>query len=293
MKLALLALFALSTTLLPLAMALMAPEQVMDTSGNAIFPGRNFYIMPALFGVNGGGVKFGITGNQFCPVTVLQDYSGVEIGAPVKFAIKQDIGPGMIFTGTPLAISFTYSPGCVGAREWVAIDDDSEAPAFVGFGNHIYYSGQRIIDGVFKIEKAGQIGFYKLVFCPTATAPPGLCYDIGRRNDRYGWRLVLLKDEVEDAAFTVVFVDAGNASSGHKWQPDFLQSRVLHIANHMRPTGRRIKARQNRNSKCLVTILQDYSEINNGFPVKFTIKGTSTLEIYEGTRGWKSSSQRN
>ncbi|MED6175702.1 hypothetical protein PIB30_080826 [Stylosanthes scabra] len=118
--LALLALFALSTTLLPLV---MAAEQVADTSSNAIFPGGRFYIMPAIFGAAGGGVKFGRTGNQICPVTVLQDYSEAIKGLPVKFTIKQDIGPVIIFTRTLLDISFEYKPGCTESSKWVVIDD--------------------------------------------------------------------------------------------------------------------------------------------------------------------------
>ncbi|QHO14022.1 kunitz-type trypsin inhibitor-like 2 protein [Arachis ipaensis] len=199
MKLALLALFALSTTLLPL---IMAAEQVVDTSGNAIFPGGRFYIMPNIFGAAGGGVKFGRTGNQICPVTVLQDYSEVIKGLPVKFAIKQDIGPGIIFTGTPLEISFEYKPGCAESSKWVVIDD-LPAP-YVAIGGAENHPGKIIIDGSFKIEKVGTFS-YKLIFCPSITAPPGLCYDIGRYDDKHGRRLILTNKD----AYELVFEDAG------------------------------------------------------------------------------------
>ncbi|MED6203749.1 hypothetical protein PIB30_002518 [Stylosanthes scabra] len=201
MKLALFALFALSTTLLPLV---MAAEQVVDTSGNAIFPGGRFYIMPAIFGAAGGGVKIGRTGNEICPVTVLQDYSEVIRGLPVKFTIKQDIGPGMIFTGTPLDISFDYTSGCAESSKWVVIDD--LAAPYVGIGGAENHPGKIIIDGSFSIEKVGTYS-YKLVFCPIASAPPGLCYDIGRQDDMYGRRLILTTADKGDV-YEVVFEDA-------------------------------------------------------------------------------------
>lgn len=92
-------LFALITNL-PLVFSNNV-EQVLDTNGNPIFPGGTYYIMPAMFGPPGGGLKLSKTGNSDCPVTVLQDYSEVFHGLPVKFNIP-GISPGIIFTGTSL-----------------------------------------------------------------------------------------------------------------------------------------------------------------------------------------------
>lgn len=92
----------LSLSFLPL-FALLAlsedVEQVVDISGNPIFPGGTYYIMPSTWGAAGGGLKLGRTGNSNCPVTVLQDYSEIFRGTPVKFSIP-GISPGIIFTGT-------------------------------------------------------------------------------------------------------------------------------------------------------------------------------------------------
>jgi hypothetical protein len=40
------------------------------------------------------------------------------------------------------------------------------------------------------------------VFCPRFTAPPGLCFDIGRHDDENGRRLIL----TENDPFEIVFV---------------------------------------------------------------------------------------
>jgi len=74
-------------------------EQVVDVNGNPIFPGLTYYIIPAIRGPPGGGLKLAQTGNSHCPLTVLQDYSEVFRGFPVRFTIP-GISPGLIFTGT-------------------------------------------------------------------------------------------------------------------------------------------------------------------------------------------------
>lgn len=41
-----------------------------------MFAGGTFYILPAIFGAAGGGLRLAKTGNSKCPFTVLQDYFG-------------------------------------------------------------------------------------------------------------------------------------------------------------------------------------------------------------------------
>ena len=84
-------------TNLPLAFSDV--EQVVDVNGNPIFPGFTYYILPAIRGPPGGGLKLGQTGNSQCALTVLQDYIEVFRGIPVKFTIP-GVSPGIIFTGT-------------------------------------------------------------------------------------------------------------------------------------------------------------------------------------------------
>lgn len=175
-----------------------------DTNGNPIFPGGRFYIQPSIFGPTGGGVSLGETNNSACPTTVLQDYSEVINGLSVQFKIP-GISPGIIFTDiTRLNIVFVEKPDCVESSKWVVISDGFPR-SWIGIGG-VEEHGDDILDGLFSIQKHG-FG-YKLVFCPTFTAPPGVCHDIGRYDDENGRRLVL----TDNKPFEVVFVDATESS---------------------------------------------------------------------------------
>lgn len=195
------------TTYLPLTIS----EQVKDTNGRPIFPGGKFYIMPSIFGAAGGGVRLGTTKNSTCPVTVLQDYSEVVLGMPVQFKIP-GISPGIIFTNTTqLNIVFVEKPPqCVTTKssKWVVISGEKpRGPVSIGIGGVEDHKGRNILGGLFNIQKHG-FG-YKLVFCPTFSAPPGLCNDIGRYDDENGRRLILTGGD----PYEVVFVDADDYSS--------------------------------------------------------------------------------
>jgi len=82
-----------------LSLAFSDGEQVLDTNRNPIRPGLTYYIMPAIRGPDGGGLKLGQTGNSPCALTVLQDPFTVFGSIPVKFTIPGD-SSGIIFTGT-------------------------------------------------------------------------------------------------------------------------------------------------------------------------------------------------
>ncbi|XP_020207380.1 kunitz-type trypsin inhibitor-like 2 protein [Cajanus cajan] len=201
LTLSFLPLFAFLTNL-PLAFS-NEVEQVVDTKGKPIFPGATYYIMPALFGAAGGGVKLGKTANSRCPVTVLQDFSEVVRGLPVRFKIP-GISPGIIFTGTPLEIEFAWKPGCAESSKWVVFVDNEIEKACVGIGGPEDHPGQQTRSGTFHIEKYN-FG-YKLVFCINGSS---VCLDIGRfdaNNGESGRRLNLTEHE----AFDLVFVEASD-----------------------------------------------------------------------------------
>ncbi|XP_015966026.1 kunitz-type trypsin inhibitor-like 2 protein [Arachis duranensis] len=181
----------------PLAFA----QQVLDSNGNPIFPGREYYILPAIFGPPGGGVKLATTGNSKCPVTVLQDYSEVVNGISVKFTI-----PGVstleIYEGTPLEIEFTKKPKCADSSKWIIFVDNEIAKACVGIGGPEDHPGQQTFPGTFSIKKY-KFG-YKLVFC-VAGSPT--CLDIGRFDNGEGGRRLNL---TEGEAFDIVFVESSS-----------------------------------------------------------------------------------
>ncbi|KAJ1417259.1 Proteinase inhibitor I3, Kunitz legume [Sesbania bispinosa] len=174
-------------------------EQVLDINGNPIFPGGKYYILPAIRGPAGGGVKLAKTGDSKCPVTVLQDYLEVVNGLPVKFSIP-GISPGIIFTGTPLEIEFIKKPNCAESSKWLVFVDNDIQKACVGIGGPEDHPGKQTLRGTFNIQKY-RFG-YKLGFCVTGSPT---CLDIGRYdNGEGGSRLNLTEHE----PFEVVFVDA-------------------------------------------------------------------------------------
>ena len=182
---------------------------MVDTNGNTIFPAGRFYIKPALSGAADGGVRLGKTGNSTCPVTVLQDYSEVANGIPVKCTIP-GIGAGIIFTGTPLDIEFAEGPECAKSSKWVVVADNDFPRDWIGIGGAEDHPGKTLISGRFNIQKYGDLILgYKLVFCPRISAPPGACFDVGRYDDEDGRRLVLNTD---NDPYQVVFVDADDAN---------------------------------------------------------------------------------
>ncbi|XP_061351738.1 kunitz-type trypsin inhibitor-like 2 protein [Gastrolobium bilobum] len=174
-------------------------EQVLDINGNPIFPGGKYYILPAIFGPPGGGVRLGKTGNSKCPVTVLQDYSEVIKGLPVKFSIP-GISPGIIFTGTPLDIAFEKKPNCAESSKWLVFVDNHIQKACVGIGGPEDHPGEQTLSGKFHIQKYKR--GYKLVFCVSGSPT---CLDIGRFDNGEGGRRLNL---TEHEPFEVVFVDA-------------------------------------------------------------------------------------
>lgn len=182
-----------SFTYFPLAFT----ETIEDINGNPVFPGSKYYILPLISKGGGGGLKLGKTGDSECPVTVLQDFSEVVRGFPVRFIIR--VRRGVIFTTDEVDIEFVKKPKCAESAKWVLAHDDFPT-SWVGIGDNI-----DAFQGKFKIETLGSgSGAYKLVYCPLFSAPPGACSDIGRYRDENGWRLV----PTENDPFRVVFIDA-------------------------------------------------------------------------------------
>ncbi|CAJ1952465.1 unnamed protein product [Sphenostylis stenocarpa] len=140
--------------------------------------------------------------NTTCPVTVLQDLNEAVRGQALKFTVRGGSSPG-IFIDTPLDVAFVDKPACASSPKWVVVSDNFPGK-WVGIGNANDHPGKQVIDGAFKIQKYSLIEGYKLVFCPTvaATRP---CFNIGRREDRYGNRLILINETRSYFIFEVAF----------------------------------------------------------------------------------------
>ncbi|XP_024641219.2 kunitz-type trypsin inhibitor-like 2 protein [Medicago truncatula] len=201
--------FAFITTL---SLAFSNDEQVLDTNGNPIVPGGEYYIFPATQDPYKGGLRLAKTGDSKCPVTILQNEN--ITGLPVKFTI-QGISNDIIMTGTELKIEFTKKPNCVKSSQWLMFFDYDASSFNVIIGVDEYIPEIIIIDGTFYIQKYGNA--YKLGFCNDDMGEQN-CLDIMRWNNSKdgGSRLRLIlkaEQEVQDP-YPVVFVDAPSFESG-------------------------------------------------------------------------------
>ncbi|KAL1339226.1 hypothetical protein AAHE18_U019700 [Arachis hypogaea] len=151
----------------------LATAELVDTDGNLIENGGSYYILPVFRG-NGGGIGQTATGNETCPLTVVQQHSEVDNGLP-------------IIISSPLKIRYLGE----GIREGAAVK-------LTGF-----YENQ--VQGWFEIRKT--LDVFKLSFCASSN---NNCMDIGVKRDDEGNRLLVT---TEDNPFVVVFKKARSSYS--------------------------------------------------------------------------------
>ncbi|KAK7256222.1 hypothetical protein RIF29_29660 [Crotalaria pallida] len=117
-------LFAITTTL-PSATA-----TVLDTDGYPLGNGEAYYILPVFTeGIKdiGGEIELAKTGNDTCPLTIVQSPSKVSNGLPTIITSKLSIGS--IKEGLPLDLLFSDNdvPFCSPVpSKWSIVKDDLE-----------------------------------------------------------------------------------------------------------------------------------------------------------------------
>ncbi|KAK7339760.1 hypothetical protein VNO77_20442 [Canavalia gladiata] len=171
------ALFLLSSFMSHLSSA--TADFVVDTDGEAMQNGGTYYILPVFRG-KGGGIERVTTGNESCPLTVVQSRVEIEIGLPIRIASPLRIAN--IYEGLILNLTFTNGPSCSPTpSKWTIVKGLPEGLAIKlpGYNN--------ILSGWFKIEKASLN--YKLVFCIRAS---DTCRDVGISIDDVGIRRLVL-----------------------------------------------------------------------------------------------------
>ncbi|KAK7380140.1 hypothetical protein VNO78_32588 [Psophocarpus tetragonolobus] len=148
-----------------------APETVLDTSGHKLRTGAKYYILPVLRG-KGGGLTVSSSGNDTCPLFVVQEKLQVMKGTPVTFT-PYNSKRGVILTSTDLNIkSNGTSTTCDKPRVWKLL----KVLTGVWFLSTGGVEGKPGVDTVvnwFKIEKAHK--GYVLSFCPTMCNCPSVC----------------------------------------------------------------------------------------------------------------------
>ena len=142
---------------------------VLDTDGEPLRNGGTYYILPAIW-ARGGGIGRTATGNETCPLTVVQLPSELDNGLPIRISSPYKIA--YIYEGLPLDLAFTFVPLCSPTpSKWTIIEELPEpglpSVKLTGYDN--------TVSGWFKIEKS-VVNSHELTFCALSN---GSCLNIG------------------------------------------------------------------------------------------------------------------
>ncbi|XP_014492684.1 trypsin inhibitor A-like [Vigna radiata var. radiata] len=176
-----------------------AADVVTDRDGDALMNGGTYHILP-LFGVRDGGVELAATGNETCPLTVVQSRtSKIFRGLPVIISSPYRIA--YINEALILNLAFASPPSCAPTPpKWTVVKDLPEGLAVKLPG----YSST--VSGWFKIEKSSLEYLYKVVFCARSG---GTCGEVGISVDDEGMSRLVLTEE-EDDGIIVEFMKASS-----------------------------------------------------------------------------------
>ncbi|XP_059643583.1 miraculin-like [Cornus florida] len=181
-------LFAFSTN--PFLSA--AQDAVLDSSGERLQTGVDYYILPAVSG-SGGGLTLGPNSNGTnCPLDVVQEQSYGSNGLPLTFT---SVNPNeeVVNLVTDQNIKFSAATICVQSTVWKLAPSDVLEGRFVTTGGVEGNPGRATLSNWFRIEKYDDD--YKLVFCPSVCGVNEgcrvLCGDLGIFVDNRVRRLAL------------------------------------------------------------------------------------------------------
>ncbi|KAI9100784.1 hypothetical protein K1719_024146 [Acacia pycnantha] len=158
---------------------------VLDVKGDIVVNGGTYYILPYIWAL-GGGLELAKTGNETCPLSVVQSPFEVEHGLPwtIRSPLKiRDVKSNM-------ALDFFSVegkvPSCVPSpSKWTIVEgeDGIKSVKIRGFKN--------TLKGWFKIQQYNSIA-YKIVFCPINGDS---CGNLGISMDDHGNRLLVITDD--------------------------------------------------------------------------------------------------
>ncbi|KAK8590150.1 hypothetical protein V6N13_088931 [Hibiscus sabdariffa] len=181
------------------------PEAVVDTSGQVLRAGVNYYVVPAVHG-HGGGFGLNSASNlSLCPLFVVQEQLEGTHGLPLYFSpVAVSVEQSVVRESTDVKVTFNAPTICIQGTLWLLVYDGSIQMFAVGThevdGNphpHPHpHPGRQTLNSWFKIKKFDD--GYKLVFCPSVcdTHPP-VCGDLGVVIVNGYRRLVLTDDPLK------------------------------------------------------------------------------------------------
>ncbi|KAI9100802.1 hypothetical protein K1719_024164 [Acacia pycnantha] len=185
-------LFALFFFLFAFIASSAKAQFVVDNHGNNVINGGRYYILPNIWAI-GGGLKLAKTGNETCPLSVVQSPAEVDNGLP--WTIMSPLRILYITTNTRLDFFSVKGkvPSCVPLpSKWTIVEgeDGIKYVKIRGFKN--------TLQGWFKIQQYNSIA-YKIVFCPVNGDS---CRNLGISRDEHGNRFLVITDD----PLVVIFV---------------------------------------------------------------------------------------
>ncbi|KAL3512418.1 hypothetical protein ACH5RR_025135 [Cinchona calisaya] len=177
------------------------PEAVLDTSGQQLRRGVNYYILPANRR-NGGGLTLANGRNGSCPYEIVQALNQGANGLPLRFSpinndsiIRENTDNNIWF------VNFSSPIVCPQSNVWQLVaDGESPPPYFVTIGGVEGNPGRDTLPNWFQIQKYEDA--YQIVYCPNIPCQPCrvLCGNIGIFVDNGRRRLA-----INQPPFKVVF----------------------------------------------------------------------------------------
>lgn len=174
---------------------LFRPAPVIDTDGNVLRSGTNYYVIPAKHG-QGGGLTLARGSGQICPLEVVQEVNEGSKGLPVNFASANK--DGIIRENIDLNIKFSDASTCAPNTVWRA--EFSNGKRTLTSQGILGRPGQNTISNWFKIGRSN--AHYKLVYCPSVcnTCKPD-CADVGSSIGENGRRSLVLNNKALEVMF--------------------------------------------------------------------------------------------
>ncbi|WVZ14643.1 hypothetical protein V8G54_012209 [Vigna mungo] len=176
---------------------------VVDTEGKFVRNGGIYGLRPVIITGNGGGVEYAATGNETCPLSVVQNPNPFSLGFPVQISTPPRLY--YINEGAILTIEFIAPPRCAPTPSlWTAVKgEEEELPVKLrGYDN--------TVNGWFKIQSVPvDIGGYNILFCPLDSSScgyVGIQFDAARNRH-------LVVTQKADTALWVRFERLSPASS--------------------------------------------------------------------------------
>ncbi|CAA7403760.1 unnamed protein product [Spirodela intermedia] len=155
----------LLTLLLATSHAAIISDPVLDSSGNELKRGHQYYVLPAIFGPLGGGLNL-MSLNETCPLYVTREISEMARGLPVMF-FPENPDRSTVREGGTFNAMFAAPTQCTESTVWTVKEGTLATGGTVSQSIGPHYSR-------FAIYKSDEFprSAYKIRSCPCSVDVP-------------------------------------------------------------------------------------------------------------------------